>query len=183
MESLVFFSGAESLKSPPMKFQQSKTILVHFSPSLLAPSSLLAPPSQHQVTNPLHPSLPAPPAAPLHRPLPPHAPPAPTQTPAAGAAEPPSAPGRSSLTQSCTGCVGMAPCGRGGGAPPSPRISISLKSASDGMMRWHHSSKGWKHTRKGTNSTSRESSVPAQEGRQFADERAVSLSYMWEVAL
>ena len=63
---VLFFFGAESLKSPPMKFQQSKTILVHFSPSdlppCLPPSSLLAPPSQHQVTNPLHTSLPAPPA-------------------------------------------------------------------------------------------------------------------------
>ena len=34
---VLFFFGAESLKSPPMKFQQSKTILVHFSPSDLPP--------------------------------------------------------------------------------------------------------------------------------------------------
>ena len=61
---------------------------------------------------------------------------------------------------------------------PLPKIYIH------GLMRRCWRAARWEHTRKGTNAYLAESSVPAREGRQlrqFADERVVSLSYMWEV--
>ena len=73
---------------------------------------------------------------------------------------------------------GMAISGAGRGPPPLPLKSTSTACCCGAEVA------RWEHTRKGTNAYLAESSVPAREGRQlrqFADERVVSLSYMWEV--